>query len=468
MATFLFVLADYTGHFNSTLRIAARLRERGHRVVYLTSPNAPDRVADHGFELRRAAFLLTMPNSLRPTAGTFGIRRWIEGAERLRQDTLQLAEALDRAPAEVASLVDELAPDALVFDPFLLMYAILFHPFRLPVIALSTKPLLTFDPWVPPYTSGLVPRPPFRRATVAFAWHVRRLRYAAYRSGVLLRLAITGWSPYRLCRRMAQVTDFPLEDEWDMRPLSFDFHWRTIPEVVLTASELELPRLRPLPADVRYAGPCVALDRVEEPWEGDRLLGTKPLVYAALGTVSHGSEPLVVAFLKELIEAFRLRPGLLLVLSTGTAAPELSLDGSLPPNVYVFRSVPQLRVLRHADVFVSHGGASSVKEGILLEVPLLVYPRRADQPGNAARVVYHGLGRKGDYRRDTHRQIGRLVDSLRKDVSVRASLARMRQQMLRYERADLDVAAFEDSLRRRAKSSVPEHRTAKLLETRDR
>jgi zeaxanthin glucosyltransferase len=40
--------------------------------------------------------------------------------------------------------------------------------------------------------------------------------------------------------------------------------------------------------------------------------------------------------------------------------------------------------------------AAARNGGILSGVPLLVYPRRADQPGNAARIVYHGLGRRGD------------------------------------------------------------------------
>ena len=54
--------------------------------------------------------------------------------------------------------------------------------------------------------------------------------------------------------------------------------------------------------------------------------------------------------------------------------------------------IPQIRVLSKAAVHITHGGFTSVRESIETEVPMIVIPFDADQPGNAARIVYHNLG----------------------------------------------------------------------------
>jgi UDP:flavonoid glycosyltransferase YjiC (YdhE family) len=47
---------------------------------------------------------------------------------------------------------------------------------------------------------------------------------------------------------------------------------------------------------------------------------------------------------------------------------------------------------------VTHGGLGSIKECVMHAVPMLVFPLDVDQPGNAARVVHHGLGHQADVR----------------------------------------------------------------------
>ena len=66
-----------------------------------------------------------------------------------------------------------------------------------------------------------------------------------------------------------------------------------------------------------------------------------------------------------------------------------------PKNVSIFRRVPQLRVLEASDLMVMHGGTNSISECITAGVPMPAYPGSVDQPGNAARLVYHGMGLMG-------------------------------------------------------------------------
>ena len=66
--------------------------------------------------------------------------------------------------------------------------------------------------------------------------------------------------------------------------------------------------------------------------------------------------------------------------------------GKVPENIVVQQIVPQLEILQHADVFVSHGGMKSVNESLYFDVPLVVVPQGVDQPVLAKRVAELGAG----------------------------------------------------------------------------
>jgi MGT family glycosyltransferase len=54
--------------------------------------------------------------------------------------------------------------------------------------------------------------------------------------------------------------------------------------------------------------------------------------------------------------------------------------------------VPQLEVLKRANVFISHGGMNSVSEALYYNVPLVIIPMSANQPFVAYRVSELGAG----------------------------------------------------------------------------
>merc|ERR1712217_504628 len=55
-------------------------------------------------------------------------------------------------------------------------------------------------------------------------------------------------------------------------------------------------------------------------------------------------------------------------------------------------AAPQLQILDHTSVFVTHGGANSIHEALKLRVPLIVVPMFGDQPSNADAVARCGAG----------------------------------------------------------------------------
>ncbi|WP_306418389.1 nucleotide disphospho-sugar-binding domain-containing protein [Bacillus thuringiensis] len=66
--------------------------------------------------------------------------------------------------------------------------------------------------------------------------------------------------------------------------------------------------------------------------------------------------------------------------------------GDIPDNFIVGNYLPQLDILRQADVFISHCGMNSTSESLYFEVPLVMLPFINDQHTIAERVYELGAG----------------------------------------------------------------------------
>jgi zeaxanthin glucosyltransferase len=86
-----------------------------------------------------------------------------------------------------------------------------------------------------------------------------------------------------------------------------------------------------------------------------------------MGTVFSDRE-----YYERVIEAFRRRPKCHLILSLGAKLDAASFDQA-PENVHIFDYVPQLEVLRRADLMLTHGGIGAINECILFVVPMIAY-----------------------------------------------------------------------------------------------
>ena len=169
-------------------------------------------------------------------------------------------------------------------------------------------------------------------------------------------------------------------------------------------------------------------------------IGDKPIVYCSLGSFLTD-----VDFLRKVVDVFRRRHDWQLVMGLGRMASRADL-GDVPDNVLVLDWAPQLEVLAHADVAITHGGTSSIHECIVNGVPVLVCPPNRpdlDQTGNAARVVYHGLGLRGAFDSDTSQDIERNIERLLTDRHFTESLTEMLTVFDRYRMDDVGVRTLE-------------------------
>jgi MGT family glycosyltransferase len=106
----------------------------------------------------------------------------------------------------------------------------------------------------------------------------------------------------------------------------------------------------------------------------------QPLIYIAVGTVYQAS----LDFFKECLKAFAGEQ-YAVIMSVGRGTDPADLQ-PIPPNFTIGHYLPQLQILREADLFITHGGMNSISEAVMLETPMIVTPTTREQSVNAARV----------------------------------------------------------------------------------
>jgi MGT family glycosyltransferase len=106
-----------------------------------------------------------------------------------------------------------------------------------------------------------------------------------------------------------------------------------------------------------------------------------------------------------------LRPDWHVVMAAGQQPIPPGLDQSRP-NLSVRAYVPQLKLLRRASAVVNHGGFNTVKETLTFGVPMVVLPTQSEQPGIAARVEHHGLGKRASMEHATPEQLVALLEEV--------------------------------------------------------
>ncbi|TCP68605.1 nucleotide disphospho-sugar-binding domain-containing protein [Baia soyae] len=175
--------------------------------------------------------------------------------------------------------------------------------------------------------------------------------------------------------------------------------------------------------DHRYAfvGPLISDRHVTSDLLLDSL-SSQPILYISLGTILSNAD-----FYKNCFEAFgETHWQVILNIGPKTSMEEL---GSIPKNFIIRPFVPQLEVLKHTDVFISHGGMNSIMEALWFGVPTVAIPQSTDQPLVAERLTQLGLGESIQPDQVTAEQLRETVNKVSQSESVRVNLQAMRQAM---------------------------------------
>lgn len=160
-------------------------------------------------------------------------------------------------------------------------------------------------------------------------------------------------------------------------------HWTGFPEITLVPQGFDLPGS--FTSDRHhYVGsqPALASEARYERRDG--------LVYCAFGSQAGNYPPAELRHRVDLLASLmRRRPELFLALQVPA---ELGARVAGITNIEARPFWPQARVLEAARAFITHSGMAGIAEALRHRVPMLAHHVTSDQPGNAARIAYHGIG----------------------------------------------------------------------------
>jgi len=160
-----------------------------------------------------------------------------------------------------------------------------------------------------------------------------------------------------------------------------------------------------------------------------------PIIYISLGSIISNK-----GFCKECIRAFGGK-AMTVILNTGRVLPE-SL-GRIPENIYAYSSVPQIEVLQHVDVFLTHCGMNSINEAMRCGVPMVAMPFVNDQISNAKRLVDLGIAKRVRSFPSSGRQLYRTVKEVCGDDWIRQRSAEVQSLMMKETPLDEAVRKIE-------------------------
>ncbi len=419
-------------HYLPVLEAAAALKEAGHEVVVIGTVDFQQLVTDRGFEFIPAFPELfgvggTTPRTppkltlLTPRRLLF-IWRASRAKARLQRSLLNREHSGELSQP----LVEQARAELFLVDSFLAIVSVALARYGKPILQFNVTLSASESAFLPPITQFAMPaRSAIGRVVVGARWMLVRLQ--TFRSHLLSRLL--GLDFRRELKLLAGKSGFPLAELSERSESALRLR---LPELVLCPSAFDFPHDRS--PRRYYVGPCTYRGTEEAP---QPTLTNTPLIYCAFGTqlqrFRNGA-----ALLQLIWDAFSAQDEFALLL----IAPNASQLHSSRGHVTALPSANQPRVLERTAVMITHAGLGSVKECIFHRVPMLALPLGRDQPGNAARIVYHGLGESLSPSRLTGSLLLDTVRKLATDPSYRHALAQQQEQLKQLEAERAVVAVI--------------------------
>ncbi len=379
MANIVILVDSEAGHILSTNKLALRLKTRDHRVCYAGFAGAGSLVRRQGYEF-------------------FSILEGISGEERGTPHfgPLIRGEALDE-------LFSKLKPDVVLINSlFTLEGLAVKYRYHIPTVLL--------------------------RSNFSTAHREHRSKMVADRLKAIENvkedfLDVVSRSGTRI-DSIEEVSDLAYK----------------LPELVFLPKGFDSPDEDRCP-HLYYVGPAVDIDRHEEEFNWDKF-DSRPIVYASLGSQSHLRPELSARCHQILIRAFSTMPEYKLILSVGRAG-RIEDFVSVPDNIFIKPSVPQITVLKRSALMINHSGIGSVKECIMLGVPMVLFPLMRDQFICAQRVSEQGLGRVATLSEMMEQEVVDLIRMTIADLDTKARVQEMREIFNRADNLDLGISIIE-------------------------
>lgn len=151
-----------------------------------------------------------------------------------------------------------------------------------------------------------------------------------------------------------------------------------------------------------------------------------PVVYASFGTLQGQRFRLFL----HLAQACRHQRLSLVIAHCGGLTPQQAVELQQAGAAWVTDFLDQRAALLHARLFITHAGLNSALEALECGTPMLAIPLAFDQPGVAARIEWHGVGRRAS-RFSRVQQLEQHLEHLLADEGEVLSLSAIQAQLQR-------------------------------------
>ncbi|MDT4291639.1 glycosyltransferase [Methylomonas sp. MO1] len=433
MAIIVFCIHPITGSINASLKIARELRCNGHRIFYIGLPQSKKTVHRSGFDFI-SIFSKWFPECNESYKGSTGLsrimttRKYVKYLKRFI-DALMLGE-----DKEFFELINQLRPDMMVivathYDSFL--WGLLAYKAGLKSVYLHDTLCKSKRLGTPPITTALTPENSVSyQFIVQLEWMIFYFKDFFYSTIIGICLS-KNYGVKKLCEHYG----YPI----DLVDLSTDMLGPKIKltELVLCPKYFDFPSYNEVGR--YYIGASIDLERTEPNFCWEIVDKDKPLVYCSLGSLEYLPKTKKIKFFQTVIAVAQQKINDTWIISVGNEL-DISRFYNVADNVILVNYAPQLSILKRASVIITHGGTNTIKECILFGVPMIVFPLGFDHPGNAARVVYHGLGICGDLKTLTTTGLINMLEMIKKTSYFRERISFMRKE---FESAELENKGVE-------------------------
>lgn len=428
MANIAFYLLNTPSHFNATFKIARALREKGHNVIYLGGKNSYPLVKANGFNLVEFSIQDYCINNRSTKEKEYDLKT-TRGKWELYMQNLKLYRENFSKGGYFKAICEQLKPDLIILDVSKIQfYPELFHK-QIPFIVLTTKVCLDIAPFTPPFTSGYIPRRHnfISKLLIEFQWKnyfikkwIKDARIILKNNGFLLdKLPY-----YYSAQQKIDITRIINHERCGHYGL------KEVPEMILSNRHFDFPR--EYKNNQFFIGPTIDINRQAEfKFNFDASSENNEVIYCALGCYDFKYREVRKKFIQKIIAIFSNRPDKIIYISTGIDINP-SIFKNVSTNIILAPKMPQVDILKKSKLMISHAGLQSINECMVLGVPMLVYPLipDLDHKGNAARVVYHNIGIRGNIRRDSIKQIEKDIDKVLSDKKIHESCKKMQEAIL--------------------------------------
>jgi MGT family glycosyltransferase len=364
VSTIAFFPESAYGPTNNCVGIGDVLRQRGHRIVFIVEQSFAGALEAQGFEER--LMRLGPPPEQEEEPGQFWKDFIRETAPVFRKPTIEqlgefiaptfqaLVDGAKYVDDRLHEIIDDVQPDVIVLDN-VVSFAALPASNRPWVRIVSCNPAEVKDPQVAPTFSGYP-------ADDRSQWDAFRAEFR------------------RTHADMHADFDAFCRDRGAPALPDLEFvHTSPYLNLYLYPAEVDYARADPL--DGTWHNLQTSVRATDAPWEPPQ--GDGPLVYLSLGSLGSGD----VDLMRTLIGALKDEPYRIIV-SKGPQHDQLELAGNMTGAEFL----PQVSILPHADLVITHGGNNTVTESLRFGKPMILLPLFWDQYDNAQRIHETGHG----------------------------------------------------------------------------